>query len=164
MIKIYISHSIVQLNIAGHEASANGLGRMKGQKKANKQKSRGISGGKKKNKGRTTCSETPYTDPIGWPGLSVTSVDLTEATRLNFRLDPDWTPRLTSISEVVNGQTPSKYDLAIEPGKQVFKICLLFINIHNINLIYNIIYTVHPPICHIPIYPQKPIYPHFFWP
>ena len=120
---LLISHLIVQLNIAGHEASANGLGRMKGQKKANKQKSRGISGGKKKNKGRTTCSETPYTDPIGWPGLSVTPVDLTEATRLNFRLDPDWTPRVTSISEVVNGQTPSKYDLGIEPGKHVFEIC-----------------------------------------
>ena len=95
---------------------------MKGQKKADKQKSRGLSGGKKKNKGRTTCSETPYTDPIGWAGLSVTSVDLTEATRLNFRLDPDWTPRVTAISEVVNGQTPSKYDLAIEPGKDLFVI------------------------------------------
>ena len=22
--------------------------------------------------------------------------------------------------------------------------------------------TVHPPICHAPIYPQNPIYPHFF--
>ena len=114
--KTFRTHNSVQLNVAGYESGANGLGRMKGQKKADKQKSRGLSGGKKKDKHRTTCSETPYTTPIGWPNLSVTSVDLTEPTRLNFRLDPDWTPKVTAISEVANGQIPSQYDLAVEPG------------------------------------------------
>ena len=103
----------VSMTVNGHAAAYDSFGRSsrkykkknKGDKhsetndKHTKKSSAKIHKNQNKSKklARNSCSETPSTSPITWPGLQVTVMDESVATKMSYTIHPEWTPEVTAI-------------------------------------------------------------------